>query len=55
MLILVAFLAALPSLAALRIYGVFEPADTAGYLAYAAQILNHDVPVGNALLHSAAG
>ncbi len=55
LLLLVALLAALPSLLALGLYGVFEPPDAAGYLAYAAQVRSHSVPVGHDLLYGAAG
>jgi len=55
MLFLTALLAALPSLLALSLYGVFEPTDAAGYLAYAAQIRTHSVPVGHELLYGVAG
>jgi hypothetical protein len=55
LLCLVALLAALPSLAALALFGVFEPPDAPGYEAYAALILHHAIPSGEALLHGGQG
>ncbi len=50
-----ALLAALPSLAALLLYGTIETPDSTGYIAYATQIRTLSLPTGQALLHSAAG